>query len=71
MLCAAQAMARQSKSEGVVLRFAKYYTPLVVATCVLLIVIPASMHKADLKVSLVCFAADLLRSAWMSPLAKW
>lgn len=44
-----QAMGQQSKSEGAVLRFAKYYTPLVVLTCVLLIVVPAIMRKRDLK----------------------
>ena len=38
-------MGQQSKSEGAVLRFAKYYTPLVVLTCVLLIVVPAIMRK--------------------------
>lgn len=43
-------MGQQSKSEGAVLRFAKYYTPLVVSTCVLLIVVPAIMRKQDLKV---------------------
>lgn len=43
-------MGQQSKSEGAVLRFAKYYTPLVVLTCVLLIVVPAIMRKQDLKV---------------------
>ena len=32
------------------LRFAKYYTPLVVLICVLLIVVPAIMRKRDLKV---------------------
>ena len=51
-------MGQQSKSEGAVLRFAKYYTPLVVLTCVLLIVVPAIMRKRDLKVwcaSLLCY----------------
>jgi len=43
-------MGQQSKSEGAVLRFAKYYTPVVVSTCVLLIVVPAIMRKQDLKV---------------------
>ncbi len=43
-------MGQQSKSEGAVLRFAKYYTPLVVLICVLLIVVPAIMRKRDLKV---------------------
>lgn len=43
-------MGQQSKSEGAVLRFAKYYTPLVVSTCVLLIVVPAIMRKQNLKV---------------------
>ncbi len=53
-LCVLQAMGQQSKSEGAVLRFAKCYTPLVVLACVLLIIIPAGMHKSDLKVGLVC-----------------
>ena len=47
-------MGQQSKSEGAVLRFAKYYTPLVVLTCVLLIVVPAIMRKRDLKVWCAC-----------------
>jgi cation transport ATPase len=47
-------MGQQSKSEGAVLRFAKYYTPLVVLTCVLLIVVPAIMRKGDLKVWYAC-----------------
>ncbi|KAL3134436.1 hypothetical protein ABBQ38_006494 [Trebouxia sp. C0009 RCD-2024] len=44
-----KAMGQHSKSEGAVLRFAKYYTPLVVLICVLLIVVPAIMRKRDLK----------------------
>ena len=45
-----QAMGQQSKSEGAVQHFARYYTPAVVLACVLLIIIPACMQKRDLKV---------------------
>lgn len=45
-----QASGQQSKSEGAVLRFAKCFTPMVILTCVLLVVVPAIMGKQDLKV---------------------
>ena len=41
--------------ETIVNRFAKYYTPIMVLACLLLIVVPAAMRKRDLKVShLLC-----------------
>ena len=43
-------MGQQSKSEGAVLRFAKYYTPLVLLTCILIIAVPAAMRQPNLKV---------------------
>ena len=45
-----QAASQQSPTETLVARFAKWYTPIVVLACVLLIIIPASMGK-HIKVS--------------------
>ena len=51
-----QAMGQQSNGEGAVPHFSKYYTPLVVLACVLLIIIPASMQECNLKVGHMRFA---------------
>lgn len=50
-------MGAQSRSEGAVLRFAKYYTPAVVLTCLLIIVVPAAMQQGNLKVGLISASA--------------
>lgn len=59
-------MGQQSKSEGVVLHFAKYYTPLVVLTFALLIIVPASMQKRDLKVGLMALLTQVEASKQLS-----
>lgn len=46
-----QAASQQSPMETLVARFAKWYTPAVVAACLLLIIVPAAMRKHNLKVS--------------------
>lgn len=54
-------MGQQSRSEGAVLRFAKYYTPVIVITCILIIVVPAAMQQPNLNVRWM-FASAIVES---------